>query len=359
MILINQLDNKIGGTEKQTLYLEKYLAKSKIDFYVSRGPKLKYLNILRFYYCTFKLMFDAWRFKPKTVYIMTDIIASDLKDWLLITFPYLLYLAITCPLDIKVVLRICALNKYKILTQRFPQFILNKLYFITNCYSEKENILILNPTAKVICIPNGVNTRVFQKRKKRLFYNNDFIYGYIGRFSKEKNLEVLVEAYSRLPREIIDSSKLIMTGYDKNCCIQCDLYYQQLRQLIDKKGLSNFVVLKEMILFEDTSSIVQAYNDLDVYVLPSKTEGLSNSVVESIACEIPVVLCKKNKAAREITDRFISWTFIDMTANEMSKAMIKAYLEIEKTVPPETRQQIMRDYDINNTMQNTLEFLAP
>lgn len=357
MILINQLDNKIGGTERQTRYLVNYFEKAQIEYVVCEVPKLRYLNQLRFVFGVVKLLYSTLMLRPKTVYIMTDVVASGIKGFIFISTPYCLYLLFSLLLPVRFVVRLCAVGKFESISRRVPAFVLRKVSFITNSSTEKERVLAIDSKIDVKFVPNGTDQVIFKPSKKCKDCCSEFVYGYIGRFSKEKNLDTLILSYSKLPKEVKEKSRLIMIGYDKNCCLACDAYYEKLISIVKQRKLLDKVYVRELIPFGEERLLAKAYNGLDVYVLPSKIEGLSNSVIESISCGIPVIVCSQNLAVRELSDRCLSWVFDDINAQDLSKAMEKAFYEKEKIIRSVTKEDLLIDYNIENTSILTAKYL--
>jgi glycosyltransferase involved in cell wall biosynthesis len=119
---------------------------------------------------------------------------------------------------------------------------------------------------KLIKIPNGVIINSFQKmsvvarEKIRLVYH--------GRLSENKNLELAINAISlsknrgRLIFEIFGSGK------NKDV----------LKNLIIKRNLSEVVYIRDSVA--DVSPILEK---ADIFLLPSKVEGLSNSLLEAMS----------------------------------------------------------------------------
>ena len=149
----------------------------------------------------------------------------------------------------------------------------------TICVSTKnkwESIhLSLTTEDKCIVLPNAVNTKEFYMMDRRLarktlgFAEDSFIIAFCGRFNERKGVMRVAEAI-RCSQD--SSMKSIFIGKPvegSKLDPQCD-----------------------GILFKGTlphSEIVLYLNSADVYVLPSLAEGCSNSIVEAMACGLPIV----------------------------------------------------------------------
>ena len=138
----------------------------------------------------------------------------------------------------------------------------------------------IKPT-KVRVVINGVDIETFKKgdkkkAKKRLgFPENEFIIGTVGRLRPIKNQKILLEAFSKLNHDI-HSLSLIIVGEGPERA--------SLTQL--KNGLFKGEKIHLLGLRND---IPQILNMFDIFVLPSKSEGICNTILEAMASSLPVV----------------------------------------------------------------------
>ena len=99
----------------------------------------------------------------------------------------------------------------------------------------------------------------------------------IARLSKEKGLDVLVQACKRL----VDSAT------EFQCVIVGDgVERQRLETLIRRTGLSEKVLL---VGYQSQPQVFEWFNKADVMVLPSYSEGIPLSLMEAMAFRVPVV----------------------------------------------------------------------
>lgn len=140
---------------------------------------------------------------------------------------------------------------------------------------------------KVIQIYNGVDTKKFRPqltdmRIKSLadFDNRDsVIIGTVGRMRREKDPLNLVNAFIRLA----DS----MPEYKDKLCLHMlgdGELYNEVKQTLDDAGYLDNAWLPGAR--NDVSELMQ---NMDMFVLPSKGEGISNTILEAMACGLPVI----------------------------------------------------------------------
>ncbi len=102
---------------------------------------------------------------------------------------------------------------------------------------------------------------------------------YVGRADPYKNQTVLVEAFAKVRRRASFPVRLRLVG-------PADPRYPETARRIKALGLAADVVQSGYLHDE---ALVAAYQDADVFVLPSRYEGFGLPVLEAMACGTPVV----------------------------------------------------------------------
>ena len=101
-----------------------------------------------------------------------------------------------------------------------------------------------------------------------------FVYGFVGRITRDKGVNELLEAY----KAINDDSYVIMVGPSEvDETINQDLY--------------TWASKNEKIIFTGYTTVVEQYlSAMDCYILPSYREGFGMGVVEAEAMGVPVIV---------------------------------------------------------------------
>lgn len=147
---------------------------------------------------------------------------------------------------------------------------------------------------KVRVVPNGVDTDKFKPidkikavdwfvRKFGVELHDDLNVVYVGRFSEEKGVVYLIRSLKYLDCKLF----LVGGGYQE----------KELRLCANKFG--NRVVFLGKVSHDEIPFVLNA---MDVFVLPSiSMEGFSNSMLEALACGLPVVVTPVGASPEVIT----------------------------------------------------------
>jgi glycosyltransferase involved in cell wall biosynthesis len=121
---------------------------------------------------------------------------------------------------------------------------------------------------------------------------------FLGRLVSKKSPDLMLEAFSHWNRRGNGSrgSVLVMAGPDEE-----DGFRQHLEGITAQMGLNNRVLFTGP-LYGDAKWA--AYQDADVFVLPSQNENFGNTAAEAVACGTPVL----------VTDRCGIAPFVDQRA---------------------------------------------
>ena len=156
--------------------------------------------------------------------------------------------------------------------------------------SEKDEILSLYPRAQVEVISNGVFIDEFRKFKS--LSKKDYIQKFtnhrcktvnkiivsMGRLTKKKGFDILIEAFNQILPHHRDSC-LLIAGPDET-------EGKKLLDLISELNLSQNVFLIGALEKQEKINFLA---NADLFVLPSHNENFGNVYVESLAAGTPIV----------------------------------------------------------------------
>jgi sugar transferase (PEP-CTERM/EpsH1 system associated) len=150
------------------------------------------------------------------------------------------------------------------------------------------------PARKVVTIHNGVDVGTFCRRDRELaraelgLSVDGPVIGTVGRLDPVKDQVGLVEAFAILADRHSDAS-LVIVG-DGPC-------REALQERIERLGLG-----KRAILLGERRDVPVLLSGMDLFVLPSIAEGVSNTVLEAMAIGLPVVATKVGGNAELVAD---------------------------------------------------------
>jgi glycosyltransferase involved in cell wall biosynthesis len=140
------------------------------------------------------------------------------------------------------------------------------------------------PAERVAVQYNAVNGEMFKPRDKRdararlgLPVDTPLV-GYIGNFVREKGVDVLVEASGLLPRSGDRPATMVLVGSGP--------MQQQLQNRTNELGLAERVIFAGRRTHTEIPDWMSAF---DILVLPSRSEGCPNVVLEALASGVPTV----------------------------------------------------------------------
>ncbi len=150
--------------------------------------------------------------------------------------------------------------------------------------------------AMIQIIANGVDVDHFSPRKDRTTLrskfglpNDRFILGSIARLDRVKNHDVILKAFHRIKNSGFKAFLLIVGEGPARAVIQ---------NTISMLGLN-----ADVLLFGFSNCVSELLNCMDAYIQSSFYEGFSNTVLEAMACALPVLATKVGGTVDVISDK--------------------------------------------------------
>ncbi len=117
-----------------------------------------------------------------------------------------------------------------------------------------------------------------QYRKEVLgFANDELLFVSVGRYSRQKNQEFLIEAFAQIPLSARDKCRLLLLGISED-----KTYEKHLRDIAIRLG-------DRVHFLADRADSLAILACADIYCMPSLNEGFSLAFLEGLAMEIEVV----------------------------------------------------------------------
>ena len=141
-----------------------------------------------------------------------------------------------------------------------------------------------NSNKKIVVLPNAVNPGI---QPERNFAKDKLELLFVGRFAFNKGINLLMEAVKQLNNEGYEN-RLIFNLVGKG-----PLYEQYIKEYNFKNV--NFIG------FADDDKLTQLYKDNDLFVFPTRFEGMPTVVLEAMAAAMPIIVSDTGATA-ELVD---------------------------------------------------------
>lgn len=112
-----------------------------------------------------------------------------------------------------------------------------------------------------------------QIRKKHGIPEEAFVYGFVGRLTKDKGIYELLEAFEKIS-STKENTYLLMIG----------------RSETDDSALDEAAKNRRIIFTGNVGDPEKYYASMDAFILPSYREGMANSIIEAEAMGVPVIV---------------------------------------------------------------------
>ena len=171
--------------------------------------------------------------------------------------------------------------KYNLLRRAARPFVSNYIAVSRDLESWLRTVIGV-PPRKLHQIYNGVDSRKFHPRtgpRPEFAHPESIVFGSVGRMAEVKDYPLLTRAFIQLMRQQPERAArarlaIVGDGPTREVCLD----------LLQGAGLAHLAWLPGAR--DDIADIMQA---LDVFVLPSKNEGISNTILEAFASGLPVI----------------------------------------------------------------------
>lgn len=183
---------------------------------------------------------------------------------------------------------------------------LNTIVTVKNVYIhciskqiEKEVVKMGIPKRQLLVCPNPVDTNFFYPSKTVLAKNRGLRFIYTGRLAPQKNIPELVELFKHISN-CDKEARLTVIG---------KITHQEMGPVIDalKRTSRQIIWLPEV----DNKKIGKYLRKNDFFIMASKDEGMSNSLLEAMSCGLCPVVPKDVSGMRDLITNGLNGIFYD------------------------------------------------
>lgn len=243
-------------------------------------------------------------------------------------------------------------RKYRLLRKLMRLFVQKYITVSRDLYQWLISVIQVKP-ARVVQIYNGVDTALFQPcevNELEPVYSGSsakpLIVGTVGRLAEVKNQRLLVRAIHQLVISEPD-----MAGRLKAIIVGDGPSLNLLEQEIEKLGLSEVIGLAG-----DRSDVADLLRTMDIFVLPSLAEGISNTILEAMASGVPVVATDVGGTPELIENRVTGLLVPNNNHTELAKAirMLIDHPEMRKEMGANGRKRVEKQFSWDRAVDEYL-----
>ena len=171
---------------------------------------------------------------------------------------------------------------------------------------------------RITVIPNGIDIQKFKKlpsvqeiEKRYPTLVQKRVILFLGRIHHGKGLDILAQALSKIIKSD-DNIFLLIVGPDEGG------YKVKAESIFKKENILNKVLFTGMLTGKEKLAVLSR---ADLFVLPSYSEGFSVTVLEAMACKLPVIItnrCNFPEVARVKAGRIV-----EPDVGQLSKAIFE------------------------------------
>lgn len=206
--------------------------------------------------------------------------------------------------------------KYRLMN-KINQHILSLCNVKRLACSEVAGQFLFGKNKKVEIIRNGIylenykfSNNIRERVRKNLHISNQIVIGYVGRLAFQKNPLFLLDVYSSIQQKI-DNAVLLMVGEG------------DLKNEIEKK-ISLMGLEDKVILYGTSDNVCDLYQAMDLFILPSRHEGLGIVLIEAQASGLSCVVSKDVIPQEAFVTDLISSISLDNPAETWADACLKS-----------------------------------
>jgi glycosyltransferase involved in cell wall biosynthesis len=213
----------------------------------------------------------------------------------------------------------------------------------------KSLLLSFSNKAAYFCIPTPIPTKEFPNKGKKTFDSQlarrTLVFGFIGRLSKQKNLQLLLNALASVPVQLSTNISLIIVGdgSERNF-----LEHEAIRL-----GINGKVFFIGNVLEEKKLELLELF---DVFILPSIYEGCPISLLEAMSSGKAIITSNIPSIRQIVRNNKEAILVNPYSVDELRDAMIKLSNDPQLILKlGENATKRAKMYDINRVFSRLLK----
>ncbi len=206
---------------------------------------------------------------------------------------------------------------------------------------------------RVHLMPNGVDTENFRPCATRaektqlrasLGLADKLTVCFVGIIISRKNVDLALRAFREARREQIDAQLVLVGPLPERSDARAWAYYEELLAYIEREGL------KDSVIFTGLQPTAASYlRASDVFLFPSKQEGMPNALLEAMASGLPSVASKISGTEDLIEQGHNGFMFPLQDEPAFARALIELLRDpqLAQRIGEQARQFVERSYSLH------------
>ena len=201
---------------------------------------------------------------------------------------------------------------------------------------------------RVVRIPNSVDTGSFcppSPEEKEVVRNclglptGKAIVTYVGRLEVVKGVDILIRAWADLPEAVRSEALLMLVGDGS-----------------DGKNIVNLInsldVQDSVAMMGEQQAVRDYYAAADIFVLPSRSEGMSSALFEAMACGLPVIASNVGGVPEVVEDGKNGLMFESENHDQLAEKLVSllGMRHFWREMGARARQTVMTYADLEKTV---------
>ena len=217
---------------------------------------------------------------------------------------------------------------------------------------DQVNLLTDNEVENIHIVPFGIDLNVFKYRPE--FQPLDrIVIGTVKSLKKIYELHILIESFNEMLNSLESEGQ-----HDLKSMLVLEIYgsgpeLNSLQEVVQHFGLDNQVLFKGTVANND---VPKALNDFALFISTSKSESFGVSIIEAMACGVPVI-ATDTLGAREIIQDGVNGFLVDVGDTTSISNKMKLLLsdrELYSEIRSEARELVEQRYSFVKNVEEMI-----